>query len=55
MSCQSKHGYGCEPSLAEVLDDPLVQAVMARDGVERSEIEDLAQSVRRASWADEED
>jgi hypothetical protein len=25
---------GCEPSLAEVLDDPLVHLVMRRDGVE---------------------
>ena len=30
-----------EPSLDEMLDDPVVQAVMARDGVKRREIEAL--------------
>jgi hypothetical protein len=34
-----------EPTLSEVLDDPMVQAVMARDGVARTEIEGLAKSV----------
>jgi hypothetical protein len=30
-----------EPSLDEMLDDPVIQAVMSRDGVARDEIEDL--------------
>jgi hypothetical protein len=30
-----------EPHLDEMLDDPVIQAVMARDGVARGEIEDL--------------
>jgi hypothetical protein len=30
-----------EPTLDEMLDDPVIQAVMARDGVARDEIEDL--------------
>ncbi len=45
-----------EPTLTEVLDDPMVQAVMARDGVDRTEIEGLAKSVtssRRHSSDDE--
>ncbi len=35
-----------EPQLAEVLDDPVIQAVMTRDGVERHAIVDLALAVR---------
>jgi hypothetical protein len=35
-----------EPRLLEMLDDPLVQAVMARDKVRRSEIVDLMRSVQ---------
>ncbi len=35
-----------EPRLAEVLDDPVIQAVMARDGVDRHAIVDLALAVR---------
>ena len=30
-----------EPRLAEMLDDPVIQAVMARDGVVRRDIERL--------------
>ena len=36
----------CEPELNEMLDDPVMQAVMACDGVERDEILDLASSVQ---------
>lgn len=35
-----------EPRLLDMLDDPVVQAVMNRDKVERSEIVDLVRSVR---------
>ena len=34
-----------EPSLDEMLDDPVIQAVMARDGVARAEIEDLIAAI----------
>lgn len=34
--------FGFEPSLNEILDDPMVQAVMARDGVDRAAIVGLA-------------
>jgi hypothetical protein len=37
-----------EPSLDEMLDDPVVQAVMAQDGVERQEIVDLVASIQSA-------
>lgn len=37
-----------EPSLEEMLDDPVVQAVMAQDGVERQEIVDLVASIQSA-------
>lgn len=35
-----------EPRLQDVLDDPVVQAMMARDGVGRDEIVDLALAVQ---------
>lgn len=37
-----------EPSLDEMLDDPVVQAVMAQDGVQRQEIVDLVASIQSA-------
>jgi len=37
---------GHEPRLADVLDDPVIQAMMARDGVGRREIVDLASALR---------
>lgn len=37
-----------EPSLEEMLDDPVVQAVMVQDGVERQEIVDLVASLQSA-------
>ena len=37
-----------EPSLDELLDDPVIQAVMAQDGVERQEIVDLVASLQSA-------
>ena len=36
---QTWSGAGDEPSLSEVLADPLVHLVMRRDGVTRSELE----------------
>ncbi len=37
-----------EPSLDEMLDDPVVQAVMTQDGVDRQEIVDLVASIQSA-------
>ena len=37
-----------EPSLEDMLDDPVIQAVMAQDGVERQEIVDLVASIQSA-------
>lgn len=37
-----------EPSLEEMLDDPVIQAVMAQDGVERQELVDLVASIQSA-------
>lgn len=34
-----------EPTLAETLSDPLIQAVMAADGVQPTDIEDIMQSI----------
>jgi hypothetical protein len=34
-----------EPTLAETLSDPLIQVVMAADGVQPTEIEDIMQSI----------
>lgn len=36
-----------EPSLPEMLADPIVQVVMARDGVTRDEVEGLIRITRR--------
>ena len=35
-----------EPSIKELLDDPVIEAVMARDGVRRKELEHLILEVR---------
>jgi len=37
-----------EPTLDEMLDDPVIQAVMTQDGVERQEIVDLVASIQSA-------
>ena len=39
-------GLDDEPSLVELLDDPVIQAVMAQDGVAREEIIDLVASIQ---------
>ena len=53
MSASSMRGarvldFDGEPSLDEMLDDPVIQAVMAQDGVERQEIVDLVASIQSA-------
>jgi hypothetical protein len=35
-----------EPSIKELLDDPVIEAVMARDGVRRKELEHLICEMR---------
>jgi hypothetical protein len=37
-----------EPELNEILDDPIIEAVMARDGVERDDLRTLLNDVGRA-------
>jgi hypothetical protein len=37
-----------EPTLDEMLDHPVIQAVMAQDGVAREEIVDLVASIQSA-------
>lgn len=48
MSEQRVLAFDGEPSLEEMLDDPVVQAVMAQDGVERQELVDLVASLQSA-------
>lgn len=48
MSGRRVLAFDGEPSLEEMLDDPVVQAVMAQDGVERQEIVDLVASLQSA-------
>jgi len=36
-----------EPSIKELLDDPVIEAVMARDGVRRNELEHLICEMRQ--------
>ncbi|MBI3706511.1 MAG: hypothetical protein HY246_02310 [Proteobacteria bacterium] len=43
---RAKGRKGQEPTLAELLDDPIIQAVMARDGVERAKLDDLIAAVQ---------
>lgn len=43
---------GAEVSLREMLDDPIVHLLMARDGVSREEIETLVRSLRQRLQAD---
>jgi hypothetical protein len=38
-----------EPQLSEVLADPIVRAVMARDGVKEQDLSALVESLRRAA------
>ncbi|MCW5729978.1 MAG: hypothetical protein KIT20_04410 [Alphaproteobacteria bacterium] len=41
-----------EPSLREMLDDPIVRLVMRRDGVDREQIRELLEPLRNAETAD---
>jgi hypothetical protein len=41
-------GEAREPSLDEIFGDPIVEALMRRDGVERSWLERLLAGLRRA-------
>jgi hypothetical protein len=41
-------GLDDEPTLEELLDDPVTQAIMAYDGVSRDEISDIFVLVRTA-------
>ena len=45
----TRNSYLCsdEPRLDEVLDDPVILAVMARDGIRRAELVDLVHAVRK--------
>lgn len=55
MAAHSKTDFTFEPALDELLDDPVVQAVMDRDGVERDHILGLAASVQERFADDEAD
>ena len=46
VTCSS---YLCsdEPCLAEVLDDPMIRAMMARDGIGRAEMVELVHAVQQ--------
>ncbi|MBI3710541.1 MAG: hypothetical protein HY246_23090 [Proteobacteria bacterium] len=41
------HDDDREPSLAELLDDPILQTLMARDGVDRVTLERVIDDARR--------
>lgn len=53
VTCSS---YLCsdEPRLDEVLEDPMIRAVMARDGIRPAEMADLVQAARKKLGAREE-
>lgn len=36
-----------DPSLSEILDDPIVVAVMTRDGISREHVQHLMEQMRR--------
>ena len=45
----TSNSYLCsdEPRLADVLEDPVILAIMARDGVRRAEMDDLVRAVQQ--------
>ena len=47
LSCMSL-SCDCEPTLQDLLDDPVTELVMRRDGVAREEIESLIARQREA-------
>lgn len=46
MATRPRPDLDFEPQLNDMLDDPVVQAMMTRDGVERDEILELVSSVQ---------
>lgn len=44
---------GEQPSLDEMLDDPIVRLLMKRDGVTRQQVEDLMRSLRKSHAPDD--
>ena len=46
MSCRSR-----EPSLQEMLSDPVIQAIMDADGVDRRQLEAIMTAIRQPSSA----
>ncbi len=40
--------FAGEPSLEDVLDDPIIQAVMARDAIDADDVRRLVDDARRA-------
>ncbi len=55
MADRPKTDFTFEPELGDMLDDPVVQAMMHRDGVERGDILDLAAAVQERFAGDEDD
>lgn len=55
MANPRKPDFGFEPELDDVLDDPVVQSLMDRDGVGRDDILDLAASARERFGADDDE
>ena len=55
MAARSKTDFTFEPALDDLLDDPVVRAVMDRDGVERGHILDLAASMQERFAGEDED
>ena len=43
--------WRCEPNLKDMMSDPIVQAIMAADGVEQRQLDDLLTNVARARRA----
>lgn len=43
---QTRYRFDEEPSLQELIDDPVMQAIMARDGVERATLVNLVIEMR---------
>jgi hypothetical protein len=55
MADRPKTDFTFEPELDDMLDDPVVQAMMDRDGVERDHILDLAASFQERFPSDDDD
>ena len=46
MICRRRLGGGLEPRWDEMLDDPVIHAMMQRDGVQRESLLDLMNEMR---------